>query len=231
MEPTTRSAEGPTPRRGLLIDYGGVLTTPIAGAFGTIDERHGLEAGHALRLIAEHPQVRTAFVGLETGTLEIAEFERIYAQGLSEVCGREVEAAGLVTGIGGHMDLVPEMVELVSRVRAAGVPVALVSNSMGNGGYDALDLESVFDVVVLSGQVGMRKPSRSIYRLACARLGIPESECVLVDDLQQNLDGAARLDIAGVLHRTPTQTIEQVSDLLGLTGADDGRLVAAAEGE
>ncbi|MDO5629098.1 MAG: HAD-IA family hydrolase [Mobilicoccus sp.] len=233
MQRTTGRADAAisTPRRAVLIDYGGVLTTPIADAFGDLDRRCGLPAGGALRLIATDPAVRAAFVDLETGTLPPADFEVAYAEGLTRASGRAIDADGLLAGLVGRMALVPEMVDFVADLRAAGVPVALVSNSLGPGGYDAVDLEATFDVSVISGQVGVRKPSRAIYSLACDRLGVPESDGVLIDDLQQNLDGAARLDIAGVLHRTPTETIERATALLGLSGTNDGRPHAVAEGE
>jgi putative hydrolase of the HAD superfamily len=80
------------------------------------------------------------------------------------------------------------------------VPTALVSNSMGYGAYGMLDLEASFDVVILSGRVGVRKPSRRIYAAAAEALGVDPAECVLVDDLEQNLSGAARLGVVGILH-------------------------------
>ena len=71
--------------------------------------------------------------------------------------------------------------------RAAGVPVALVSNSLGRDCYARVDLDELFDVTVISGQVGVRKPSRRIYAIAADRLGLAPEQCVMVDDLEEAL--------------------------------------------
>ena len=96
------------------------------------------------------------------------------------------------------------------------MPVALVSNSLGRDCYARVDLDELFDVTVISGQVGVRKPSRQIYRIACERLGVAPGQCVLVDDLEHNLVGAARLGIDGIHHRTADETIPRVRAALGL---------------
>jgi putative hydrolase of the HAD superfamily len=70
--------------------------------------------------------------------------------------------------------------------------------------------------VVISSEVGIRKPSRRIYTIACTRLGIDPLQAVMVDDLQQNLDGAGRLGIAGVLHTDAADTRTQLSDRFGI---------------
>jgi putative hydrolase of the HAD superfamily len=71
-------------------------------------------------------------------------------------------------------------------------------------------------VVVISSEVGVRKPSRRIYAIACERLGVDPRQAVMVDDLQQNLDGAARLGIAGVLHTCAASTRKELSGRFGI---------------
>lgn len=216
--------------RGLLVDFGGVLTTPIDEAFAALDDVLGLAHGSALRLIAQEEAVRTAFVAHEEGELATGGFERVYAAGLERIAGRHVPAAGLLRRVGEGVRLVPEMLDLVAAVRRSGVPVALVSNSLGDGGYDAVDLAATFDAVVISSEVGTRKPSREIYRIACDRLGLAPGECVLVDDIRQNLDGAARLGIIGVLHRDTAGTTAEVRTLFATDHIHDGPS-AASQGD
>lgn len=229
--PAASEVDQATTARGLLIDFGGVLTSPISEAFGALDGRLHLPEGLALRLLAENEAVRTAFVAHEKGDLPTAGFEEVYARELSVVSSADVEPAGLLREVGARMRIVPEMLELVREVRAAGIPVALVSNSLGDGGYDAVDLPATFDVTVISAEVGARKPSRRIYQEACDRLGLSPEVCVLVDDLQQNVDGASRLGVLGVLHRTPSETRERLHLLFGIPSHDDGRPVTTAQGE
>lgn len=203
------------PARALLIDFGGVLTVPISTAFRAVAADGGLEPDQVLSVLATHQGARRALVEHEVGQLDDEGFEDAFAAALVEAGGR-VEARGLLAGLGTHLELDLPMVDLVRRIRAAGMPVALVSNSLGRDCYARVDLEELFDVSVISGQVGVRKPSREIYRIACDRLGVEPDECVLVDDLEHNLVGAARLGIAGILHRTAENTIPRIHEILSL---------------
>ncbi len=99
------------------------------------------------------------------------------------------------------------------------MPVALVTNSFGRDCYEGFDLHALADVVVISSDVGVRKPSRRIYAIACERLGVASASCVMVDDIEHNLDGASRLGIAGVLHRSAGQTVRDLDERFGIRAA------------
>lgn len=216
---TTTSPDSPQadagPASALLIDFGGVLTAPISAAFGALGADAGLAPDEALRVLATHEGARAALSEHETGRLDDEGFEDAFAAALVEA-GGIVEPRGLLAALATHMDLDEPMIELVRQARAAGVPVALVSNSLGRDCYARVDLDELFDVTVISAQVGVRKPSREIYRIACERLGVDPTECVLVDDLEHNLVGAARLGIGGVLHRTADETVPRIREVLSL---------------
>jgi putative hydrolase of the HAD superfamily len=102
-------------------------------------------------------------------------------------------------------------------LRAAGVPVAIVSNSLGDDAYRGYDLAALADTTVISGEVVVRKPSRAIYELACTRLGVEPSECVMIDDLEHNLKGAARLGITGLHHRDSKRTIATLAEWFAIS--------------
>jgi putative hydrolase of the HAD superfamily len=110
------------------------------------------------------------------------------------------------------------VLDLIRRVRAAGVPVGVLSNSWGTGEYDpyrGYDLEANFDAVVVSDQVGLRKPDPQIYIRTAAGIGVPPDECVFVDDTAANLPGAVELGMA-VVHFTSTpEGIAQIEQMLG----------------
>ena len=91
-----------------------------------------------------------------------------------------------------------------------------MSNAFGRDTYAGFELSELADVVVISSEVGIRKPSRRIFEIACERLGVAPHESVMIDDLQQNLDGAAKLGIAGVLHTDGADTARQLSETFGL---------------
>lgn len=211
----TAAVRGAQPRLALLIDFGGVLTSPISEAFGALAMDAGLARGEALHVLATHDGARTALAEHEVGRLEDEDFEAVFAAALTAAGGR-VEAAGLLARLAERMELDEPMIELVREVRGRGVPVALVSNSLGRNCYDRVDFDELFDVTVISGQVGVRKPSREIYRIACERLGVAPEQCVLVDDVKHNLVGAARLGIGGILHQRADETIARVRDDLGV---------------
>lgn len=213
--PEAPGAGASGPLSALLIDFGGVLTTPISYAFGALSAEAGLAPGEALSLLAGHEGARTALREHEEGRLDDEGFEDAFAAALAESGGR-LEARGLLARLEERMRLDEPMIELVREVRRQGVPVALVSNSLGRNCYARVDLDELFDVTVISGRVGVRKPSRRIYAMACEQLGVSPEQCVLVDDLEHNLVGAARLGISGIHHREATATAQRVRALLGL---------------
>jgi putative hydrolase of the HAD superfamily len=131
-----------------------------------------------------------------------------------------VEAAGLLRRMQAGFRADQEMVDALAGLRAAGVPVALVTNAFGRDCYAGFDLAELADVVVISSDIGVRKPSRRIYAIACERLGVAPQAAVMIDDIEHNLAGAARLDIAGVLHRSAPQTLRELDERFGIRPVD-----------
>jgi epoxide hydrolase-like predicted phosphatase len=94
----------------------------------------------------------------------------------------------------------------------------MLSNSWGDDRYDREQLASLFDALVISGEVGLRKPDPAIYSLAAERLGVAPEKCVFVDDLPGNLKPAAALGMATVLHGgDAVATLTRVGVLLGVS--------------
>ena len=125
----------------------------------------------------------------ECGRIDQAEFERGIAELLAPR-GITVPAPGFVDAFQALLKPDEEMIAAMLALRAAGVPVAIVSNSLGDDAYRGYDLAALADTSVISGEVGVRKPSRAIYELACTRLGVEPADCVMIDDLEHNLRGA-----------------------------------------
>ena len=74
----------------------------------------------------------------------------------------------------------------------------------------------MYDGVVISAEVGMHKPQPEIYRLGAERVGLPEHECVFVDDLRENCEGAEAVGMTAVLHRGADTTLPRLEELLGV---------------
>jgi putative hydrolase of the HAD superfamily len=150
---------------------------------------------------------------LERGEISIQDFERQLAAALGEQ-GSPVEPDGLLGRLlGGLADLRDDMLGLVRRARHAGIKTALLSNSWGDEVYPEAEWEGAFDVVVISGRVGMRKPEEAIFRHTASLLGVPTDRCVMVDDLAGNIHGAVATGMVGVLHTSYEQTAEELEIL------------------
>ncbi|MDN5851900.1 MAG: HAD family phosphatase [Actinomycetia bacterium] len=199
--------------RAVVFDFGGVLTTSVFAAFRELGRSIGDER-LPLRLLAHDKASSRLLVEHEEGRIGEAEFEAGYAERL-RAHGATVVAGGLMRSVRAAMRRDDAMVDLVATIRMRGYPVGLLSNSMGENSYAGWDLPAMFDAVTISGDIGVRKPSRRAYQIACSRLGVEPREAVMVDDLRQNIDAAERLGMAGVLHRDATFTAHQLDALLG----------------
>jgi putative hydrolase of the HAD superfamily len=217
---TVETARGPvdaTPmtRTAVLIDFGGVITTSVLQAFEQFGELLGAPQGLVLGLLSHDTAARELLVEHECGRIDADAFDRGFADRLS-AHGLVVQPEGLSARMQAGLRRDDDTVRLIEDLRAAGVPIALISNAFGRDCYAGFDLDALADVVVISSEVGIRKPSRKIYAIACQRLGVDAHQAVMVDDLQQNLDGAARLGIAGVLHTDAADTRKQLSERFGI---------------
>jgi putative hydrolase of the HAD superfamily len=96
------------------------------------------------------------------------------------------------------------------------VPTGLLSNSWGGGDYPRDLFPEIFDAVVISGEVGMRKPEPQIFLHAAQLLGLEPQQCIFIDDLEANVTAAEETGFTGVLHRGAAATAERVSELLDL---------------
>jgi putative hydrolase of the HAD superfamily len=197
-------------RAGLLIDWGGVLTTNLFDSFRDYCIRMEIDPQSLRGRFSSDPAFRELLIALEKGEMEEAEFERR----LGPLLG--LESDGLIDGL--FAGVVPEaaMVEAVRRARAGGVRTALVSNSWGVHRYPHDLFDELFDGVVISGEERIRKPSRRMYELGAERAGIAAECCVYVDDLPFNLKPAAELGMATIHHTSAEQSIPEMERLLGL---------------
>ncbi len=196
--------------RGLLIDYGGVLSTDVFESFSVFEQAEGLERGATVRLLLGDERAATLLAALETGTVTAAGFQAEIGALLG------VAPAGLLARMFATMRPEPAMLEAVRGLRRAGVRTALVSNSWGVDGYPKELFRDLFDAVVISGDVGLRKPDPEIYLLAAAKIGLDPAECVFVDDLPGNLKPAARLGMAVIRHTAAAATIAELAAVFGL---------------
>ena len=202
-------------RTAVLMDFGGVITSSVLRAFDEFGESLGAPPGLILDLLGHDAAARQLLIEHECGRIDADVFDRGFA-GRLNAHGVEVQPERLSARMQAGLRRDEDTVRLIEELRAAEVPVALVSNAFGRDCYAGFDLDALVDVVVISSEVGIRKPSRRIYAIACQRLGVDPPQAIMVDDLQQNLDGAARLGIAGVLHTDAADTRKQLNERFGI---------------
>jgi putative hydrolase of the HAD superfamily len=197
--------------RGLLVDFGGVLTTNVFDSFRAFCEAEGLEPDAVRRLFREDPAALEELRKLERGEYTEQEFAERFGPivGVSETDGL---VDRLFAGIGPD----EAMIGAVKTARGSGIRTGLISNSWGRGRYDRDAFPELFDGVVISGEVGLHKPEPEIFRLGAERIGVPPEHCVFVDDLKENVAGAEAVGMTAVLHRGSDSTLPELERLLGV---------------
>lgn len=207
--------------QGLVVDWGGVLTGDMKDSMQSwaANEQVDLNAFGAVmqQWLGSHGAAEAAFNpvhALERGEIEVPHFERHLAEGLSERMGREFDPDGLLVRLFEGFSHAEDMNALVRRTKSAGFRTGLLSNSWGNKYPDHL-FDGMFDVVVISGEVGMRKPEERIYSYTQSLMGIDPHELVFVDDMPHNVEAARDFGMIGIHHVSYEQTAQEIDILFG----------------
>lgn len=207
--------------QGLVVDWGGVLT-------GSLEDSMQLWANNEQVDLAAFGAVMRRWLGtegaaeaainpvhaLERGEIEVPHFERHLAEGLSERMGREFESEGLLERLFAGFSHAEDMNALVRRTKNAGFRTGMLSNSWGNTYPDHL-FDGMFDVVVISGEVGMRKPEERIYSYTQGLMELEPQEIVFVDDMPHNVTAARDFGMIGIHHTSYEQTAQEIDILFG----------------
>lgn len=207
---------------GLIVDWGGVLTGDIGSAVHRWADRHGIDKVAYAEIIrgwlgpeGELEAMVNPIHALERGEIEVPDFELLLAEELTRRTGEPHDSSGLLDRMFAEFEHSHDMNGLVRRARDLGIRTALLSNSWGD--YYPRDLwEGMFDVVVISGEVGLRKPDPQIFELTLEQMQLRAGDCVFVDDLPHNITAAADLGIVGVRHVAYDTTRSELETLFGL---------------
>jgi len=205
--------------RAVLWDFGGVILTSPFEAFARYEREQGLPEGFIRRVNATNP-LDNAWARLERGELDRAGFAEEF----------EAEARALGGAVAGERvlellagDVRPEMVVALERCRNAGLRMACLTNNIGGGdGGPAERAEEIarimllFDVVLESSVVGVRKPEPEFYEIACRLLGVQPADCVFLDDLGVNLKPARAMGMTTIKVDAPGAALAELERVLGL---------------
>ena len=201
----------------VLFDYGGVLTGPVKHSIADWMAADAIEPESFSRTLrawlSRNAEDGTPVHRLETGELAIAEFEALLAAELRTTDGRPVVTEGILGRLFAGMKPDAAMFALAEELRATGLKVGLLSNSWGNT-YPRARIDALLDPVVISGEVGLRKPHAAIYELALDRLGLPADRVLFIDDAEPNVLGARTVGLHALLHTDPPSTRAALAELV-----------------
>jgi putative hydrolase of the HAD superfamily len=208
--------------KAILWDFGGVILTSPFEAFRLYEREAGLPEDFIRRLNARNPDTN-AWAKMERSEVSLDEFVRLFEAEAFET-GHKVDGWRVLQAISG--DIRPQMVEALRRCKAA-FRVACITNNMKSGDGPAMarspekaaaiaEVMALFEHVIESSQLGMRKPDPRIYRHACDLLGVEPEQCVYLDDLGINLKPARALGMRTIKVGDPDRAIAELAAMVGI---------------
>jgi putative hydrolase of the HAD superfamily len=211
--------------RAVISDFGGVLTTPLMQAFASFQDRTGIPAaslGKAMQATAEADGAHPLFE-LETGRLTEAEFLAKIENALEPELGHRPEMHRFREIYFEALEPNEPMIDLMRDLRDRGYRMALLTNNVREWEplwRSMLPVDDIFEVVVDSGFVGVRKPDPPIYELTIERLGdgIAAEQCLFVDDVEVNVEAARELGMTAIHFRSSAQAVGEVEAALSAAG-------------
>ncbi|MCE3266276.1 MAG: HAD-superfamily hydrolase, subfamily variant 3 [Solirubrobacterales bacterium] len=208
----------------VISDFGGVLTTPLMSSFAAVQDDTGIpmdELGRAMARIAERERVHPLFE-LEKGRIREPDFLAKLGAELEAALGHRPEMHQFAEIYFQALHPNEEMIGLMRELKEAGLRMAMLTNNVREWEprwRSMLPVDELFELVVDSAFVGMRKPEPEIYELTLERLGGPSpQECLFVDDVEPNVDAARALGLHTVHFASNDQAIPEIRRIGGLDG-------------
>jgi putative hydrolase of the HAD superfamily len=204
----------------VIWDFGGVLTTSPFEAFARFETERGLPADIIRRTNADN-HLENAWAKFERAEVDIEAFDRLFAAE-SLALGAEVRGKDVLPLLSG--DLRPEMVEALRRV-ATKYKIGCITNnlpanaigSLGGRSIYVAEVMALFDHVIESAKIGLRKPDPQIYRMMTGALGVDPKACVYLDDLGVNLKPARDMGMTTIKVLDAPQAIAELEAATGLS--------------
>lgn len=207
--------------RAVLWDFGGVFSTSPFDAFARYERERGLPEG-LLRMINTINPDDNAWARLERAEISVDQFDAAF-DAEARLLGHSVPGRDVVRLLFGEIR--PAMVEALRRCRQV-FRTACITNNFGDIGPDIVspsrgaawrEVVTLFDFVLESSKVGVRKPEPAIYEMACERLGVAPHEAVYLDDLGINLKPAKAMGMATIKVTDPDAAIAELEQITGLS--------------
>jgi putative hydrolase of the HAD superfamily len=201
-----------TELKAVLFDLGGVILTSPFEAFAEYERAHRLPPGFIRSLNAANSD-DNAWARLERNAVTFEEFCRLF-EAEARSAGHELDAAAVMRLLAGEIR--PAMVTAVRRCQERLRTAALTNNfTLPDGDPAMTEIRELFDVIVESSRIGVRKPDPRFYELACAELDVSPGESVFLDDLGVNLKSARALGMTTIKVDDPARAIAELETVVG----------------
>ncbi len=211
--------------RAALFDFGGVILSSPFDAFAEYERRNDLPEGLIRRLNATNPDTN-AWAKLERSEVDLGQFAALFSAEAREA-GYEVDGAAVLGLLGGTIR--PSMVEALRRCSERLITGMLTNNFVARERGGEVDVDAdptgraaqiaevmgLFDAIIESSKVGVRKPDPRFYEIACEMLEIEPHEAVFLDDLGINLKPARAMGMTTIKVGDPDQAIAELEDVVG----------------
>jgi putative hydrolase of the HAD superfamily len=203
----------------VIWDFGGVLTSSPFEAFARFEAERGLPADIIRRTnTANH--LENAWAKFERAEVDIETFDKLFAAE-SLALGAEVRGRDVLPLLAG--DLRPEMVEALRRIKSKfktgcitnNLPVNAIGSAGGRTLYIA-EVMALFDHIIESAKIGLRKPDPQIYRMMVEALAVDPKRCIYLDDLGINLKPARQMGMTTIKVRDAGQALNELEAAIGL---------------
>ena len=208
----------------VISDFGGVLTTPLLAAFAAFQDDSGIspeKLGLAMREgLAEGEEI--PLFRLERGEISEGEFIAGLEDGLESILGHRPHLHHFRQKFWGALHPNEEMIELMRELKAGGLKMAMLTNNVREWEplwRSMLPVDEIFEEIVDSAFVGVRKPEARIYELTLERVGSLPEACLFVDDLAVNCEAAEAAGMRAVRFRDNEQAIGEIRVALGEAAA------------
>ena len=201
-------------------DFGGVFTSSPFEAFARYEAERGIPVGTIRRINSTNHEAN-AWAQFEQSRVDIDGFDRLFAAEAAAL-GHTIPGKDVLPLLAG--DFRPEMIEALRRIKARFKTGCITNNMPHNaaGGTAAgrslyaREIMELFDVVIESAKIGIRKPDPRIYAMMCERLGVEPPSCVFLDDLGGNLKPARAMGMTTIKVESAAQAIAELEAATGM---------------
>ena len=208
--------------KAVLWDFGGVITSSPFEAFNRYEAENGLPEDFLRSINATDPETN-AWARLESSQISVDEFDELFARE-AEARGHRVMGKEVLDLLSG--DVRPEMVSALGIIKQ-NHRIGCITNNVNTGqgpgmaktsdkASQVAEIMAMFDVVIESSKVGIRKPDPKIYQMTCEQISIAPEETIYLDDLGINLKPARALGMATIKVLNANQALADLEKLLGI---------------